>query len=378
MKKKVIVGMSGGVDSSVSALLLLREGYDVEGLYMRNWDSAVNNDREGNPDLDAPVCPQEVDYADALAVADRLGIVLHRHDFIQEYWDDVFTAFLHEYERGRTPNPDVLCNKHIKFRSFSAAAAALGADFIAMGHYARVEHGAAGTRLFRGADPDKDQSYFLCQLTRTQLDNVLFPVGGLLKSEVRRIAREAGLPTAAKKDSTGICFIGERRFSRFLANYLPAKPGDIVTEDGIVLGRHDGLMNHTIGQRKGLMIGGSRTFGNRPWFVVGKDLPTNRLIVGQGIDHPTLMSDACVLEDFNWIPAESRPSALSCTAKFRYRQPDVPVTVAFEGEDGARVRFGHDVRAVTPGQACVLYRGEECLGGGVIATVFKDGTKRVY
>jgi len=374
--KKVIVGLSGGVDSSVSALLLLREGYDVEAMYMRNWDSAVNNDLLGNPAVADPVCPQEIDYADAQKVADKLGIRLHRHDFIREYWDDVFTHFLDEYGRGRTPNPDILCNKYIKFKTFSAAAFELGADFIAMGHYARVVHGPDDSRLFRGIDAGKDQSYFLCQLTREQLRNVLFPVGGLLKSDVRRIAREAGLSTAEKKDSTGICFIGERRFSQFLANYLPAKPGDIVTDAGIVIGRHDGLMNHTIGQRKGLLIGGSKTFGNAPWFVVGKDLAMNRLIVAQGIDHPLLMSDSCTLEDFNWIPREPVPSVLDCTAKFRYRQADVRVRVEAAGNGTVRVRYGADVRAVTPGQACVLYRGEECLGGGTIATVFKDDARR--
>ncbi len=376
MKKKVIVGLSGGVDSSVSALLLVREGYDVEAMYMRNWDSATNHDLLGNPDLAAPVCPQEVDYADAEKVAGKLGIKLHRHDFIQEYWDDVFTHFLKEYAGGRTPNPDILCNKYIKFKTFSEVAKGLGADLIAMGHYARVAHGPDGTRLYRGVDPDKDQTYFLCQLTQDQLANVLFPIGHLLKTEVRRIAREAGLPTAEKKDSTGICFIGERRFTDFLANYLPARPGDIVTDTGVVLGRHDGLMNHTIGQRKGLSIGGLKEFGKAPWFVVGKDLEHNRLIVAQGIDHPLLMSDSCMLEEVNWIPPEPLPATLSCTAKFRYRQADVPVTVAFGAGGTAEVRFAGAVRAVTPGQECVFYRNEECLGGGTIAAVFCAGVAR--
>ena len=376
LKKKVIVGLSGGVDSSVSALLLLREGYDVEAMYMRNWDSATNNDRLGNPDLAEPVCPQESDYADALKVADKLGIRLHRHDFIQEYWDDVFTHFLKEYAGGRTPNPDILCNKHIKFKTFSEVAQGLGADLIAMGHYARVTHGESGTHLLRGVDPEKDQTYFLCQLTQAQLKNVLFPIGHLRKSEVRQIAREAGLPTAEKKDSTGICFIGERRFAQFLANYLPARPGDIVTDAGIVLGRHDGLMNHTIGQRKGLHIGGLQEFGKAPWFVVGKDLEKNRLIVAQGIDHDLLQSDSCILEDINWIPAGLPPEELACTAKFRYRQADVPVIVTFEPDGHARVRFQTDVRAVTPGQECVFYQGEECLGGGTITAVFKAGVPR--
>jgi tRNA-specific 2-thiouridylase len=375
---KVIVGLSGGVDSSVSALLLLRQGFDVEGLYMRNWDSALNNDRMGNPDLADPVCPQEVDYADAVRVAEHLGIRLHRHDFIREYWDDVFALFLEEYRRGRTPNPDILCNKSIKFRSFSAVAHALGADFIAMGHYARIDRSENDLRLLRGVDAAKDQSYFLCQLTRAQLADVLFPVGGLLKTEVRRLAREAGLSTADKRDSTGICFIGERRFAAFLANYLPATPGEIVTSAGDVVGSHDGLMYHTIGQRKGLGIGGSNRFGNAPWFVVGKDLEHNRLVVAQGIDHPLLYADSCRVEDFNWIPEEPFAGELSCTAKFRYRQADVPVVV-FRGLDGdLSVRFGHDVRAVTPGQSCVLYRGEECLGGGTIAAAFKDGIQRGY
>ena len=375
---KVIVGLSGGVDSSVSALLLLRAGYDVEAMYMRNWDSAVNNDLRGNPDRDDPVCPQEADYADALAVAERLGIRLHRHDFIQEYWDDVFTRFLAEYRRGRTPNPDVLCNKYIKFKTFHTIASGLGADFIAMGHYARIVHSDAEAVLLRGVDPNKDQTYFLCQLDQDQLQDVLFPVGGLPKAEVRELARAAGLPTADKKDSTGICFIGERRFSQFLSNYLPAQPGDILNDEGVRLGRHEGLMNYTIGQRKGLMIGGSQQYGNDPWFVVGKRLDANALIVGQGFNHPLLLADACFLEEFNWIPRRPMPTELACTAKFRYRQADVPVTVETGTGKEPVVRFHAPVRAVTPGQSCVLYDGDVCLGGGTIAQVFFGGIRREY
>ncbi|MFH0993513.1 MAG: tRNA 2-thiouridine(34) synthase MnmA, partial [bacterium] len=347
-------------------------------IYMRNWDSAVNNDLLGNPDRDDPICPQEADYADALAVANLLGIQLHRHDFIQEYWDDVFTHFLAEYRRGRTPNPDILCNKYIKFETFRTVANDLGADFIAMGHYARVDHIDGEAILRRGIDSNKDQTYFLCQLNQEQLRGVLFPIGDLRKSEVRELARAAGLPTADKKDSTGICFIGERRFTQFLANYLPAQPGDIQNVEGVRLGRHEGLMFYTIGQRKGLMIGGSQEYGNDPWFVVGKNLTANTLIVGQGFNHPLLMSDACMLEDFNWIPIRSMPTELVCTAKFRYRQADVPVIVESHLGLNPVVRFQTPVRAVTPGQACVLYTGDICLGGGTIAQVYANDIRRDY
>lgn len=375
--KKVIIGLSGGVDSSVAALLLLKQGYEVEGLFMRNWDSATNQDYLGNPDFDHEICPQEEDFQDALDVANKLGIKLHRYDFIEEYWNQVFTYFLDEYKRGRTPNPDILCNKHIKFKSFLDVAMSLGADYIAMGHYARVEHGEEHL-LLRGVDQNKDQTYFLCQLTQEQLKKTLFPIGELEKNEVRRIALEANLSTAKKKDSTGICFIGERNFSQFLSNYLPNKPGNITTLDGDVLGQHQGLMYYTIGQRKGLGIGGNKKYSQIPWFVIGKDLDSRTLYVGQGINHPSLFSDSCSVEDVNWIPKHRFVGTKTCTAKFRYRQKDVPVSINWIGKQEIKVSFGELVRAVTPGQECVFYDGEYCLGGGTIHQVFFQNERRKY
>jgi tRNA-uridine 2-sulfurtransferase len=376
--KKVIVGLSGGVDSSVAALLLLEQGYQVEGLFMRNWDSAANNDKLGNKLIDDPVCPQEVDYQDAQNVALKLGIKLHRHDFVQEYWDDVFVYFLAEYKRNRTPNPDILCNKYIKFHAFREVAKQLGADCIAMGHYAQVTNQAGVASLLRGLDKNKDQSYFLSQLTQEQLRDTLFPIGHLEKPAVRKLAFEAGLPTAAKKDSTGICFIGERDFQQFLMNYLPAMPGDVVTESNEVLGRHDGLMYYTIGQRKGLGIGGSKTFGNDPWFVIGKDLVNNHLVVGQGFHHPQLYSNQCHVNDVNWIDPVRFQGKRSCTAKFRYRQADVEVLIQWMDDTTLDVLYPEGVRAVTPGQAAVFYDGAVCLGGGTIDEVFMNHEQRRY
>jgi tRNA-specific 2-thiouridylase len=375
---KIIVGMSGGVDSSVAALLLLREGHQVEGLYMRNWDSAANNDRLGNPSVDDAVCPQEVDYQDAQKVADKLGIVLHRHDFVEEYWNDVFRYFLDEYKRFRTPNPDILCNKYIKFKAFLDVAKSLGADKIAMGHYARVEHLDGQTRLLRGLDDNKDQTYFLSQLTQDQLKDTLFPIGHLQKSIVRKLAEEAGLPTAKKKDSTGVCFIGERDFQRFLMNYLPARPGQVVTSDGVIVGTHEGLMYYTIGQRKGLGIGGSKSFGNDPWFVAAKRVRTNELVVVQGFEHTLLMSDEAIVTNVNWIPRNRFEGVLPCTAKFRYRQPDVSVTLEWIGETALRVRYPQGVRAVTPGQEAVFYDHDVCLGGGTVDVTTHRGEERGF
>lgn len=375
---KVIVGLSGGVDSSVAALLLLQQGYEVEGLFMRNWDSATNQDLLGNPDLNQEICPQEADYNDALLVANKLGIKLHRHDFIKEYWDDVFIYFLDEYKRGRTPNPDILCNKYIKFKAFLEVANELGADYIAMGHYARVKTENNETFLLRGVDSSKDQTYFLCQLTQQQLEKTMFPIGHLEKKEVRKLALEAGLITAKKKDSTGICFIGERHFSQFLSNYLPSKPGHICTLDGIVLGEHLGLMYYTIGQRKGLGIGGNHDYDQTPWFVIGKDMVTNTLFVGQGISHEVLYSDECIVEDVNWISKLHFTGSKEITAKFRYRQTDVPVVISWINHNTLRVTFKEHVRAVTPGQAAVFYQGDVCLGGGTIDTVYMNHKKRFY
>ncbi len=376
MKKRVVVGLSGGVDSSVAAALLLEQGYEVIGLFMRNWDSTTNNDILGNPSVDDDICPQEIDYKDAEKVANKLGVPIFRVDFIKEYWDNVFTYFLDEYKKGRTPNPDILCNKYIKFDAFFEHAKQFNPDYIAMGHYARVIHNDHSV-LLRGVDDNKDQTYFLSQLTERQLSTTLFPVGELTKQEVRAIAAKYDLATKDKKDSTGICFIGERDFNRFLHNYLPSKPGNMVTESGEIVHTHEGLMYYTIGQRKGLGIGGSNTFGNEPWFVIGKNLVTNELIVGQGFHHPTLYSDSCYVEDVNLINIEKFTGIKKCTAKFRYRQKDVPVSIEFIHDD-LMVTFDQDVRAITPGQAAVFYDGDVCLGGGFIKEAYKNGNKRQY
>ncbi len=378
MKKKVIVGLSGGVDSSVSAYLLIKQGYEVEGLFMRNWDSAMNNDILGNPDLHNDICPQEEDYMDALAVAKKLGIKLHRHDFVQEYWDNVFTYFIDEYKKGRTPNPDILCNKYIKFATFRAVAKDLGADYFAYGHYARTKEVDGETLLLRGLDHNKDQTYFLSQLNQEQLKNTLFPVGELRKAEVREIAEKFDIPTAKKKDSTGICFIGERNFRNFLKNYIFARPGDIIADDGKVIGRHDGLMYYTIGQRKGLMLGGFKEYPNLPWFVIGKDLDNNNLLVGQGREHPYLFADKAIIEDINWIPKDRFIGELHCSAKFRYRQKDTEVVLRWLDDERIEVVMKEPVRAVTPGQAAVFYQGDICLGGGVINSAFFKDEKRMY
>ncbi|HEY8435603.1 MAG TPA: tRNA 2-thiouridine(34) synthase MnmA [Haloplasmataceae bacterium] len=373
MATKVVIGLSGGVDSSVAAYLLKEQGYEVEAVFMRNWDSALNNDRLGNPSADDPICPQELDYQDAKQVADQLGITLHRVDFVQEYWDRVFTYFLDEYRKGRTPNPDIMCNKEIKFKAFLDYAMTLDCDYIAMGHYARVRHDKDQSYLLRGVDRNKDQTYFLCQLNQAQLRKTLFPIGHLTKQEVRAIARDLHLITATKKDSTGICFIGERNFTEFLQNYLPAQPGPMKTLEGEVVGQHQGLMYYTIGQRRGLGIGGR----GPAWFVIGKDIETNTLLVGQGFDHPYVYSDRCLVTDVNWIN-ERFDGELKCTAKFRYRQEDYGVKIRWIDETTLDVRFDQPIRAITPGQAAVFYDGEICLGGGFIDSAYWQGEKRRY
>ncbi len=375
--KKVILGLSGGVDSSVALKVLMDEGYQVEAMFMRNWDSATNNDILGNPDLDNDVCPQEVDYQDAYKVAEKLGATLHRVDFIDEYWNTVFNYFLNEYKHGRTPNPDIMCNKYIKFNAFLKKAEELGAEYIAMGHYARVEHTPEMSYLLRGVDDNKDQTYFLCMLTQAQLKKALFPIGHLTKPEVREIAITNDLATATKKDSTGICFIGERNFKNFLMNYLPAQPGKMVTVDGKVIGNHDGLMYYTIGQRKGLGIGGSNEYKSEAWFVCGKDLERNELIVGQGHDSIYLESNWCTATDANWI--SYKPVAGNkYTAKFRYRQKDIDVTIEYKENNEIIVRYPSMCRAVTPGQAVVIYDGEICLGGAIIDKVYYNEERRKY
>ncbi len=353
--QRVIVGMSGGVDSSVSALLLLEQGYQVEGLFMKNWEE----------DDGTEYCTAMTDLADAQAVCDRIGIPLHTANFAAEYWDNVFEHFLAEYQAGRTPNPDILCNREIKFKAFLDYALAMGADLIATGHYVRRRDREGRSELLKGVDPNKDQSYFLHAVGGEQIGKTLFPVGELEKPEVRAIAERHGLATAKKKDSTGICFIGERRFSDFLRQYLPAQPGDIETTEGSVIGRHHGLMYHTIGQRQGLGIGGLKEAGESPWYVLHKDLERNVLVVGQGNDHPWLFSSALHASHIYWVnPFElDRPRRL--TAKVRYRQSDQACTLE-RSADGYRAVFDVPQRAVTPGQSVVFYDGEICLGGGVI------------
>ena len=378
MKKKVILGLSGGVDSSVAAIKLLEEGYEVVGVFMRNWDSATNNDFLGNPDFNSDVCPQEKDYQDAMKVAEKLGIELKRVDFIEEYWEYVFKYFLEEYAAGRTPNPDLMCNKEIKFKAFLDYANNLNADYIAMGHYARINHDPVkGSYLLRGLDNNKDQTYFLALLSQNQINKALFPVGDMLKKEVRELAVKYDLATATKKDSTGICFIGERRFHQFLQNYLPAKPGKMVRLNGEVIGNHDGLMYYTIGQRKGLGIGGIAGYSTDPWFVVGKDLEKNLLFVEQGIDNDYLYSDFCIVKDLNWIN-EVPVVGKEYQAKFRYREKDNSVVITLLEDNLMHVKFNSLVRAVTPGQACVIYDDEICMGGGIINEVYRDGKKRKY
>lgn len=365
--KTVVVGMSGGVDSSVAAIKLIEEGYNVIGLFMRNWDSMVNNDILGNPTLNNNICPQEQDYNDALAVCKKLNIPLHRIDFVKEYWDYVFTYFLDELKKGRTPNPDIMCNKYIKFDAFVKEAKKLGADYIATGHYARVNNG----KLYRGFDNNKDQSYFLSQISNKQLENVLFPIGEMQKTEVRKIAEEYSLITAHKKDSTGICFIGERNFKNFLENYLPNIPGKVVNiETNEIIGEHIGLMYYTIGQRKGLNLGGN----NDKLFVVGKNINDNILYVAFNEKNDYLISTEAIIEQINWI-SDHKPD--KCSAKFRYRQTDNNVFLEyFDNEIIAKYPQG--VKSVTPGQACVFYDGEECLGGGIIKEVRKNGKKLWY
>ena len=356
--KTVVIGMSGGVDSSVAAILLKKAGYNVIGLFMRNWDSTINNDYLGNPNLNNDICPQEEDYNDALKVCEKIGIPLHRVDFVKEYWDFVFTYFLDELKKGRTPNPDVMCNKYIKFDLFYKKAKELNADYIATGHYARIIDG----NLAKAKDLNKDQSYFLAYVNKDIFKDVLFPLGEIEKSEVRKIAKEYDLVTANKKDSTGICFIGERNFTKFLENYLPNIPGDIINIDtGEKLGEHIGLMYYTIGQRRGLNIGGTK----ERCFVVKKDLEKNILYVAIGEDSKSLYSSEAIIEQFNYMTDE-RPE--KCTCKFRYRQPDIKIKVEYLENNTIKVKY-NNVRAVTPGQFCVLYDKDICLGGGIIKEV---------
>jgi tRNA-specific 2-thiouridylase len=352
---RVIVGMSGGVDSSVAALRLLELGYSVEGLFMKNWEE----------DDGTEYCTAISDLEDARSVADSLGIRLHSANFAAEYWDNVFEHFLAEYRAGRTPNPDILCNREIKFKAFLEYALLLGADMIATGHYARRGESGGKATLLKGLDPGKDQSYFLHAVGHEELARTLFPLGEIEKSEVRRLAREHDFRTHDKKDSTGICFIGERRFRDFLQQYIPAQPGEIHDLDGHCLGEHQGLMYHTIGQRQGLGIGGLAGHTHEPWYVVDKDLAHKVLLVAQGSEHPALFKRSLLTTAVHWVAGEPPTLPLRCTAKTRYRQPDQDCLLESR-TGGYRVHFDAPQRAITPGQSVVFYQDDRCLGGGVI------------
>ncbi|TQS74649.1 tRNA 2-thiouridine(34) synthase MnmA [Ornithinibacillus gellani] len=354
---RVVIGMSGGVDSSVAALLLKQQGYEVIGIFMKNWD---DTDEFG-------VCTATEDYEDVIRVCNQLEIPYYAVNFEKQYWDKVFTYFLDEYKAGRTPNPDVMCNKEIKFKAFLDHALDLGADYLATGHYAQIRNRDGKVEMLRGVDDNKDQTYFLNQLSADVLKKVMFPLGHMPKSEVRAIAKANGLATADKKDSTGICFIGERNFKTFLSNYLPAQPGKMQTLSGEIKGSHDGLMYYTIGQRQGLGIGGS----GDPWFVIGKNLKENILYVEQGFSNEKLYSTGLVASDVNWIHPEDLEQRFECTAKFRYRQKDSKVVVTLREDGRVDVQFDQPERAITPGQAVVFYDGEVCLGGGTIDQIVK-------
>ncbi|NQY63201.1 MAG: tRNA 2-thiouridine(34) synthase MnmA [Alteromonadaceae bacterium] len=378
----MIVGMSGGVDSSVSAYLLQQQGYHIEGLFMKNWEEDDTDE----------YCAASDDLKDAQAICNKLGIKLHTINFATEYWDNVFEYFLAEYKAGRTPNPDIMCNKEIKFKAFlEFACEDLGADYIATGHYVQRElrvssteksssDGSSGNLLdkasprwhmTRGLDNNKDQSYFLYTLNEQQLARTLFPVGHIEKPEVRAIAEKAGLITHNKKDSTGICFIGERKFKDFLGKYLPAQPGIIESAEGEAIGHHDGLMYHTLGQRKGLRIGGLSNAGEEPWYVVEKDLLRNVLIVGQGHNHPRLFSKGLIANQLHWVDRNDLSEAITCTVKTRYRQEDVVCTVTPLTDGEYKIMFDEQQSSVTPGQSVVFYQDDVCLGGGIINTLIR-------
>ncbi len=358
-KGRVVVGMSGGVDSAVCALVLKEQGYDVVGVFMKNWDDSA-------PDSE---CQAAVDYDDVRAVCAKIDIPYYTVNFEHEYWERVFAYFLAEYKRGRTPNPDVLCNKEIKFAAFLDFAKKAGAEHLATGHYARLARDNKTTYLKKGLDEGKDQSYFLCMLSQNQIEQAMFPIGDMQKADVRRMAEEAGLCVAKKKDSTGICFIGERKFKEFLSTYLPANPGAIKTLDGREVGRHDGLMYYTLGQRRGLNIGGSKDGTGERWFVVDKDMEHNVLVVSQGAESELLYSRALVMSGMNFISGGEDRQAFECAAKVRYRQADQRARVEKRGDGVYYVEFEEKQRAVTHGQYCVLYDGDVCLGGGVIDEV---------
>jgi tRNA-specific 2-thiouridylase len=352
---KIIVGLSGGVDSALTAALLLEQGYDVSAVFMQNWDA------------DDPHCNANEDLSDARAIADQLGIELTTVNFSKEYWNNVFSHCLDEFAAGRTPNPDVLCNREVKFKPLLKTVDELGGSHLATGHYAQIKAGKNGFELHKGIDDNKDQSYFLYLLNQEQLSHALFPLGSMHKPDVRKEAEKRGLINAKKKDSTGICFVGERQFKPFLQEYLAARPGEMQTEDGTVMGEHDGVMFYTLGQRQGLNIGGTRGGNGGAWYVIDKDVQNNILYVAQDPDHPRLMRDNCQLINVHWISGSLPDGPMQCNAKMRYRHPDQACTVTPTGADTADVCCKIAQRALTPGQSVVFYRGSQCLGGGIIA-----------
>jgi tRNA-specific 2-thiouridylase len=358
-RSKIMVAMSGGVDSSVSALLLQKQGLDIAGMFMKNWEEDDRFDE----------CSAAEDAADARAVAESLGLTLHTRNFATEYWDNVFEEFLEEYRIGRTPNPDILCNREIKFKTFLEHAEELGADKIATGHYVRSDEKDGKYRLLRGLDHNKDQSYFLYAVGHEQLAKTLFPVGELEKPKVRELAEQAGFNVFDKKDSTGICFIGERNFTKFLAEYLPSKPGEIQTSEGQVIGQHQGLMFHTLGQRQGLGIGGVKGYPEAPWYVLHKDMENNILYAGQGHEHPWMLSTRLEASQLAWVSGFAPEAATNLTAKIRYRQQDQAVIIETIDDNRMSLKFQRAQRAVTPGQSVVLYDGDVCLGGGLIESM---------
>ena len=359
MSKNIIVGMSGGVDSSVTALLLLEQGHNVTGLFMKNWEEDDGTEQ----------CTAMEDLADAQQVCDKLGIELKTVNFAAEYWEEVFEVFLSEFAAGRTPNPDILCNKHVKFKAFlNYAIDDLGAEYIATGHYARVTEQNGEFFLLKGLDPNKEQSYFLYTLGQRALSRTLFPIGHLHKPEIRAMADKAGFANSRKKDSTGICFIGERKFKEFLQRYLPTQPGEMRTPEGQYIGKHSGLMYYTLGQRQGLGIGGVKDAPDEAWYVLEKDLENNILVVGQGHDHPLMLHNVLEANQLDWCNNQPLTLSIQCMAKTRYRQADQACLLEPIGNDRCRAVFEQPQRAITPGQSVVFYQGDVCLGGGIIAS----------
>jgi tRNA-specific 2-thiouridylase len=381
MKKKVIIGLSGGVDSSVAAFLLKKAGYEVEGVFMRNWDSSLNYDVEGNPFVNNNICPQEQDFNDALKVAEQLNIKCHKVDFSEDYWNQVFTSFLNGLKANLTPNPDVLCNNKIKFDIFVKYVEQFNPDYIAMGHYARIIYKNKEIILAKALDRDKDQTYFLSQLKIEQLKKVLFPLGELTKSQVREIAAKENLITAKKKDSTGICFIGERNFFVFLNNYLKTNKGPIKDMNGVFLKEHEGVIKYTIGQRKRLNLKVTKE-NQSPWFVVGKDLKNNILYVDQNAESPYLYSDSALIIDVVWRNCDGniykKNARMKIEAKFRYRQPNQEVEIIFLNESTIKIYYPQKIKLVTPGQVCSFYKGDFCLGAGIIKEVYSQNKKMLY